>query len=228
MTVPFLPGPVAGVFGGGGSEPYARALRDGTQQLELRDVSPPARPRPVPVRRFGRPADEVDQRVLSRARGPVLDVGCGPGRMVAAAVGRGLPALGVDVSATAVGLARTAGLPVLRTSVFDLVPAAHLFATVLLLDGNIGIGGSPGQLLAHCCTLLGVGGNVVAEVDREPEADRTFTGVLQASDGATSDPFPWAEVGQVALARHGRRAGLTMVDRWSDSGRTFVELQHGG
>lgn len=141
---------------------------------------------------------------------------------------RGLPALGVDVSATAVGLARTAGLPVLRRSVFDLVPAARMFATVLLMDGNVGIGGSPGELLAHCRSLLGVGGNLVAEVDGEPEVDRTFTGVLHAGDGACSASFPWAEVGHVALARHGRRAGLTLVNRWSDSGRTFVELEHGG
>ena len=209
----------------GGSEPYARALHDGTHVLELHDVGPPARARPVPVRRFARPADEVDVRALSRARGSVLDVGCGPGRMVAAAVRHGLPALGVDVPATAVGLARTAGLPVLRGSVFDLVPAARRFATVLLLDGNIGIGGSPGELLAHCRTLLETGGNVVAEVESEPDADRMFTGVLRAGEGGSSDPFPWAEVGHAALARHGREAGLVLVDRWSDEGRSFVELE---
>jgi hypothetical protein len=146
--------------------------------------------------------------------------------MVAAAIRRGLPVLGVDVSATAVGLARTAGLPVLRRSVFDLTPAVRTFATVLLMDGNVGIGGSPSELLARCRTLLAAGGNVLAEVDLEPEADRAFTGVLHAGDGACSALFPWAEVGHAALARHGRQAGLTMVDRWSDSGRTFVELEH--
>jgi hypothetical protein len=146
--------------------------------------------------------------------------------MVAAAIRRGLPALGVDVSATAVRLARMAGLPVLRRSVFDPVPMGRTFATVLLMDGNVGIGGSPGELLTCCRTLLAAGGNVLAEVDLEPEADRAFNGVLHAGDGACSDPFPWAEIGHVALARHGRRAGLTMVDRWSDSGRTFVELEH--
>ena len=211
-------------FGAGGSEPYARALTQSSAVLELHDVRPPARARPVAVGRFVRPADEVDRRALSRARGPVLDVGCGPGRMVAAAIRQSLPALGVDVSGAAVRLARAAGLPVLRRSVFDPMPFGRTFATVLLLDGNVGIGGSVVGLLTRCRSLLAAGGNVVAEVDSQPEADRMFTGVLRSGDGRSSDPFPWAEVGHQALTMHGRRVGMELVEVWSDGGRHFAEL----
>ena len=213
------------MFGAGGNEPYARALGDPSQVLQLWDVGSSARARPVAMHRFVGPADQVDEGVLSRARGPVLDVGCGPGRMVAAGIRRGLPVLGVDVSSAAVRLARVTGLPVIRRSVFDLTPTARRFATVLLIDGNVGIGGSPEELLEHCCSLLRPGGNVLAEVVDEPEVDRPFTGVLRAAGGGSSEPFPWAEVGCAALTRHGRRAGLVVVDRWSDVGRSFVELE---
>lgn len=188
-------------------------------------VGQPERARPVVVGRFARSADDVDLRVLSRARGPVLDVGCGPGRMVAASMRLGLPTLGVDVSAAAVRLARTARLPVLRRSVFDPIGSGRVFATVLLLDGNIGIGGSPVALLERCGELLAAGGNVLAEVDAEPAADRAFTGVLSAGSGRSSDPFPWAEVGHAALETHGRQVGLTVSAAWSDAGRSFAQLE---
>jgi len=211
-------------FGAGGHEPYARALSEGTAVLELSDVERSSRPVRVVVSRFTGPADAVDLRVLAGARGPVLDVGCGPGRMVAAALRAGLPALGVDVSRTAVRLAHAAGLPVLRRSVFEPLPHDHGFGTVLLLDGNVGIGGSPGRLLSRCRQLLATGGSVVVEVDVDPRVDRAFTGVLRAHGGDSSDPFPWAQVGHAALARHAGPAGLGARRGWTDGGRTFVEL----
>ncbi|GAA3575173.1 class I SAM-dependent methyltransferase [Microlunatus spumicola] len=214
-------------FGAGGQETYARALVDGTAVLTLSDVRPSARPVRVPVARFTGPADPVDLRVLARARGPVLDVGCGPGRMVAAALRTGLPALGVDVSRTAVRLAHAAGLPVLRRSVFEPLPAGPGFGTVLLLDGNIGIGGSPGRLLDRCRALSAPGGTVLVEVDADPDVDHAFTGVLRSDDGGSSEPFPWAHVGRTALTRHATRAGLALVRPWTDEGRCFVELVRG-
>ena len=44
------------------------------------------------------PAGAVDARVLAGLRGPVLDVGCGPGRHVRALLERGVVALGIDVT----------------------------------------------------------------------------------------------------------------------------------
>ena len=59
--------------------------------------------------RFLAAADATDHAVLARSRGPVLDLGCGPGRMVRAALLAGRPALGVDVSPAAVR--RVGGCP---------------------------------------------------------------------------------------------------------------------
>ena len=52
---------------------------------------------------------EADEVVVSRCEGPVLDIGCGPGRFVEALSTRGIPALGVDLSRTAVDHTRGRG-----------------------------------------------------------------------------------------------------------------------
>ena len=66
--------------------------------------------RPLPMGRWlggasSTPHDRaVDELLLGLCLGPTMDVGCGPGRFTAALADRGLPALGVDVSATAVDM----------------------------------------------------------------------------------------------------------------------------
>ena len=57
------------------------------------------------LREWERPADLVDRAVLWGIRGPVLEVGCGPGRLVAALAESGTPALGIDISPLAAELA---------------------------------------------------------------------------------------------------------------------------
>src|SRR5207249_2951296 len=100
------------------------------------------------------PAAQVDRHALTRAVGPVLDIGCGPGRHVVALAEMGVPVLGIDVTADALAAARTRGALVLERSVFDRVPGAGRWGTALLLDGNLGIGGEPVMLLSRVASLL--------------------------------------------------------------------------
>lgn len=208
-------------FGAGGDDPYGRSLRRGGSDLRLLGATTET----IRTARFVQRADATDLGVLGRARGAVLDVGCGPARMVAAAIGLGLPALGVDTSPVAVRIARDAGLPVLCRSVFDVLPGDHRFATVLLLDGNVGIGGDAAALLERCGHLLAIGGNLLVEVDRDPAMNRSFHGVLTDDRGGRSGAFPWAELGLHAVTASASEADLEPVTTWSDRGRTFVELQ---
>src|SRR5262245_58412303 len=111
----------------------------------------------LPVRSWlgGRTADErFDHAVVALCQGPTIDLGCGPGRLVARLVQRGVPALGVDQSATAVALARRSGAPALRRDVFDPLPGTGRWHTVLLADGNIGLGGDPWRVLHRAADLL--------------------------------------------------------------------------
>ena len=56
--------------------------------------------------------DEVfDEAVTQMCIGPTIELGCGPGRLVARLIRRGVPALGIDRSATAIRLAGRGGAP---------------------------------------------------------------------------------------------------------------------
>lgn len=213
-------------FGAGGASPYDHALRGGGTALVLAEASarvdsPAASP--VDIARFLRQADAADLDVIDHATGAVLDIGCGPGRMVKAAILAGHLALGVDVSRAAVELARRKGLPVLQHSVFDTLPTEGAWGTALLLDGNIGIGGDPIALLERCSSLIAEDSSILVEAHSQPERDRLFDAVVLDASGRRSLPFPWAEVGITALRRYAGLVGLRMGREWTNDGRTFAE-----
>ena len=198
------------------------AILDGECEPVLRDDRGRARALPVDVW-LGR-AGAVDERVLDRARGPVLDVGCGPGRHVHALARRGVLSVGVDVSPVAVALARRAGATVLEASIFDRLPGTGSWNSALLLDGNIGIGGSPDALLRRLAGLLARGGVVLVELD--PPGVGVVRERVRLEEGArASEWFAWARVGADAVAATAGAAGLCVRARWRDGGRFFAELQ---
>jgi SAM-dependent methyltransferase len=204
------------------NEVYALALDRPDGGLVCRDHGGAARR--MAVERWVGPAGPVDQRLLARAVGPVLDVGCGPGRHVHALAARGVLALGLDVSATAVRLARERGAAVLEASIFDRVPGAGTWRTALLLDGNIGIGGQPVALLRRVGELLAHGASVLVEL--EPPGGGTVGERLRLeADGRTSEWFPWARVAVDAIDGAAVAAGLFVADRWCDGDRWFAALE---
>jgi SAM-dependent methyltransferase len=210
-------------FGAGGDEPYAAALRsDG--HIRLADPERPDETITFDVGRWSAPADAVDRSLLDGVDGPVIDIGCGPGRMLVAARTLGIPALGVDVSRAAVRIARRSGGTAVRGSVFDRVPDEGRWDTALVIDGNIGIGGDPMALLVRCREIVRSGGRVVVETHPDPDADRVYRATVVDAEGRTSEPFPWAEVGAFALTRHAADAGLLVREQWCAAGRTFCTL----
>ncbi|MEX1007362.1 MAG: class I SAM-dependent methyltransferase [Acidimicrobiia bacterium] len=184
---------------------------------------PSGEPLRVDAGRWLAPLAPVDYRVLSRAHPPVLDIGCGPGRHVVALAEQRKLTLGIDLTPPAIDLARDRGAPVLHRSVFARVPGARRWRTALLLDGNIGIGGDPVELLHRVRALLRVGGCVLVELD-PPGAPRVRT-TARLELGSRYGPwFPWSclsidELGATAIA-----SDLTVDEVWCDEGRWFAAL----
>ena len=143
---------------------YERAL--GGEGCWIRDARGGVSDLPVAQWLGGHGADEpFDTAVIAMCDGPTIELGCGPARLVAGLVRRGVPALGVDQSATAVRLARRRGTPVLHGDVFGPLPGVGQWATVLLADGTVGLGGDPQRLLSVAAQLLRRGGRCLVEVD---------------------------------------------------------------
>jgi len=177
--------------------------------------------------RWSAPAAGADGALLDRCTGPVLDLGCGPGRLMRALAARGLECLGVDVAPVAVALARTGGVAVLQASVFDPVLDDSRWSTVLLADGNVGIGGDPAALLARCRGLLLDGGQVLVELDPPGCPTRTVRVRVETLLGRSSSWFPWAHVGVDDVDAVAAAAGLGRSETWHMGSRWFAVLRDG-
>ena len=177
------------------------------------------------LRRWHAPADAEERAVLTSVDGPVIDLGCGPGRLVVSLASQGVPALGVDSSPSAVALARERGAAVLERDLFGPLPGEGRWATALLFDGNVGIGGDPARLLSRCRELTGPGGQVVAEVQPPGQGWRRLTAWFE-NEGVRSASFAWAEVGADAIAGLACAAGLELAALLrTASGRWFARLE---
>ncbi len=165
-----------------------------------------------------------EQDVLERVQGPVLDVGCGPGRYLVALARKGIPALGIDVAPSAVKFARDRGATVLDRSVFGRVPGSGRWGSALLLDGNIGIGGDPGALLARIRGLLKNGGRAFVEVEGPAIATKVLRAQLLSNDGATPW-FQWARVSVADIARLSVSCNFSVIEVWQRQDRFFACLE---
>ncbi|OBG76171.1 methyltransferase type 12 [Mycobacterium sp. E2462] len=221
---------------------YDRAL--GGQRCWIRHEDGSTRPLPVhrwlgvrcPDPEFARSADDrsddrsgdasdeaFDEAVTQMCTGPTIELGCGPGRLVARLIRRGIPALGIDRSATAIALAGRGGAPVLLSDVFDPLPAMGFWQTVLLVDGNVGLGGDPARILGRAVELLARGGRCVAEFDAESIGICSRWVRLESAD-EVGPWFRWASVGVDSAATLAAQVGLTLAGISLIGGRVIACL----
>lgn len=175
------------------------------------------------TRRWQADAGRSDHWLLDACQGPTVDLGCGPGRLVAALTERGVPALGVDNSPRAIAQCSRRGALVLHRDVFDTLPGEGRWHHVLLADGNLGIGGDPVALLKRALRLIGPGGSILVELSAGEPGLWRGAARITGPDGSSGRSFPWAEVGVGAIAEVAENAGLRLL-RLFRRQRAFAEL----
>lgn len=175
--------------------------------------------------------DAADRQLVNRVLrtpGASLDIGCGPGRFTAALADAGLQALGIDVAPAAVALTRHRGGVAAARSVFQPLPLHGRWQHVLLIDGNIGIGGDPRALLRRCADLLAPAGRLHVELAAPGASGRSGRVRLECTNRAgettLGDWFPWAEVAVSEVAGMVSCVGLRVASLWNSSARWFAEL----
>jgi hypothetical protein len=99
---------------------------------------------------------------------------------------------------------------------------------VLLLDGNVGIGGAPERLLRRVAGLLAPDGEAIVELEPPGVAARVERVRLE-SGSLHSAWFDWARVGTDAIGDLAGAAGLVPVESFADAaaGRRFTRLGRG-
>lgn len=198
---------------------YARALIS----RSLRAVDDKGRHIAMGVNRWLEPASREDDILLTHCTRNTLDVGCGPGRLSAALTETGVSALGIDVSAEAVEMARQRGAVALRRDFFSWVPGQGRWPNLLLADGNIGIGGDPVALLRRVVTMLAPEGQAVVEVD--PPGKGVSSRMIRLEvDELVSSWFPWARVAADSIGDLAEQAGLTFTGLDQRGGRWVALL----
>lgn len=182
------------------------------------------RSEPLEIGQWSSAPDWVDRALfVNPCHGATIDVGCGPGRLVAELAARNVPAMGIDVSTEAVRLTRLRGALALRRDVFASIPGEGRWEHALLADGNLGIGGDPVRLLSRLGEVLAAGGTVIAEVAQHGAGfvrDRRRLRV----DGRLSAHFAWAVVGLDAIEDVAAGAGMRVLSTHTVGGRHTATL----
>ena len=117
----------------------------------------------APFRRWPRP----QRSALRLARGRVLDVGCGAGRVAIELQERGHDVVGIDVSPLAVEVARRRGAADVRElAVTQVGPELGRFDTIVMFGNNCGLLGSGRRapwLLRRFKSVTSPGARILAE-----------------------------------------------------------------
>ena len=186
-------------------------LRDGREAL-------------VAAQQWAGTASAADEELfVDPCTGSTLDVGCGPGRLTGALAGRGVAALGTDISGVAVQQTRARGARAIQSDVFDALPGARQWRHLVLADGNIGIGGQPVRLLRRVAQLLHPTGSAYVELHGSGGL-RVHEQVRLHVHGRQTSPFAWATVGSDAIHGLAATAGLGVSTVRTVDGRRVATL----
>jgi SAM-dependent methyltransferase len=178
----------------------------------------------IETRRWQSEPSTSDRALLGRCKGPTVDIGCGPGRMTAALLARGVPAMGIDIVPEAVRQANVRGGMALARNVFDRLPGEGRWDSALLADGNVGIGGDPLRLLRRVGEIIAPAGRTVLDV-ASPGGEICVHEVALEVGGRRTTTFRWAVVPADRIESLATAAALRTLDVAEIRGRWVAVLE---
>jgi len=189
----------------------------------VRDGDGVARPLDAALDRWLGPCDDADRTVLDRCTGATLDVGCGPGRLSAELRRSGVQAVGIDVNDVALQMTHDRGGAAVHADLFGRIPDRVRWATLVLLDGNLGIGGDPARLFTRCAELLVPGGQLLVETEAPGQGQGP--GRRRLENTTEVGPwFPWATLDVEGVTAAAASTSLVLRESWSAGDRWFAAL----
>jgi hypothetical protein len=121
-------------------------------------------------------------------------------------------------------MARARGATALIRSVYERLPGEGRWTTVLLADGNVGIGGDPHRLLSRIRDLLAPAGTLLVELGG-PGSHSGPMRLRLRDDLGTSEEFPWSCLAVEDIASVATAAGLEPSETWEEAGRWFAAMR---
>jgi len=108
-----------------------------------------------------------EKKAMKFAKGRVLDIGCGAGRVPLHCQGKGLDVVGVDNSPLAVKVCKERGVKKVRLmSVTQITKKLGIFDTIIMFGNNFGLFGNPKRakwLLKRFYGMTSPEGKIIAE-----------------------------------------------------------------
>ena len=172
------------------------------------------------------PVTAHERALLDVVEGPVLDVGCGPARHARLLQARGVVVIGLDRSLLALELARSLGLRHRLHADARSGPLPSV-RTALLLDGNLGLAGTPDgavRLLHRMATACGPGGRLLVG-GRAPRHGRLRPLVVRDEYRDLVGPWGrWLQAGLPAVLDLARPAGWRLQHAVTVGARYWAAL----
>ena len=157
--------------------------------------------------------------------GPTIELGCGPGRLVARLVQRGHTRTGHrPVARPRSDWPAVAVRPALLGDVFEPLPGIGRWQTVLLVDGNVGLGGDPLRSSWPRRRAAEPAADVVSPSSTPETIGIQVRWVRLESAREVGPWFRWASVGVDSAATLAAQVGLTVTSVRLIGGRVIATL----
>ena len=162
----------------------------------------------------------LEKRIISLAKGDILDVGCGTGMYIPYLSKKG-KVLGIDISPKVVAIARMNGVKnVFIKDIFNL-KRKKKYDTIVLLENNLGIAGTiekAGKLLKILKNLLKKNGQILTNCMNVPNQNYFEAEVYPIWKEEQGKKFKWISFNPLFLNELCNKFGLRMKvikrDKW--------------